>query len=276
MLRHTLSAALVFATLGTGATTAHAADGPEALLDALGMDRMLQIMRDEGVSYGAELGGEMFPGRDGPSWIAAVEGIYDLDQMTATMSEGFIEAIGDTDLEPLLEFFTSDLGQQIVEQELTVREAFLEESFEEDAKMRVGALLLDGGDRVDWIGEFMDTGDLVEENVVGALNSNYAFYLGMMDGGGGFFPMTEQEALMDVWSQEAEIRADTTDWLYAYLYLAYEPLSDDEADAYLDLMKTEEGEELTQALFAGFDILFVNISRELGRAVAEAMITQEL
>ena len=70
---------------------------------------------------------------------------------------------------------------------------------------------------------FIETNNLIETNVAGALNTNYAFYMGLMDGQAFGGALTEEQVLSDVWSQEAEIRSNTTEWLYAFLWMAYQP-----------------------------------------------------
>jgi hypothetical protein len=88
---------------------------------------------------------------------------------------------------------------------------------------------------------------------MGAMNANYAFYMGLVEGDAFEEDLTEAGDPADVWSQEAEIRADTEEWVYSYLTLAYAPLSDEDIDAYIALSRTAEGRALNRALFGTFD-----------------------
>lgn len=124
--------------------------------------------------------------------------------------------------------------------------------------------------------EFVEVNDLIESNVMGAMNSNYAFYIGLMEGEAFGDGLTERDILADVWEQEAEIRADTEDWVYSYLALAYDPLTDEDIEAYIALSETEEGRALNRAMFAAFDELFVSISRRLGYGAAGFMAGQDI
>ena len=168
-----------------------------------------------------------------------------------------------------------DLGQEVVELELSAREAFLDTEFEEAATDLMIDLSIAGDARILWIKEFSLKNQLVEENVVGALNSNLAFFQGLSTGGEDM-GLSDQDMLRDVWAQEEDIRRSTEDWLYSYLMTAYHTLDDEELDAYLEMTQTAEGRALTRALFAGFDSVFVSISHDLGAAAARYLASEEL
>jgi hypothetical protein len=119
-------------------------------------------------------------------------------------------------------------------------------------------------------------GDLVESNVMGTLNSNLAFFRGMAATGGETFGMTEADMLDEVWRGEAEARDQTVDWLFPFLTLAYQPLTDAELQAYVDFSDTAAGRKVNAAMFAAFDSMFDRISEELGRAVALQMKGQDI
>ena len=116
--------------------------------------------------------------------------------------------------------------------------------------------------------------DLIEANVAGALNASYRFYAGLVEGGA--IEMTESEILADVWSQEEETRTDTTEWLYGFLLMAYQPLDADQMDAYVALSASPEGRALNRALFDAFNKMYDDISYGLGLAVAQQMRGQDL
>ena len=142
----------------------------------------------------------------------------------------------------------------------------------------VAALMTPGwiAPRLALVGRFIDVNGLVDFNVSGALNANYEFYFGLVDGGAFPFEMTEEQVLADVWSQEDEIRAETEDWLYSYLAMAYEPVSDADLTAYIDMSETAAGKALNQALFAAFDVLYRQISRDLGLAAAQMVAGEDI
>ncbi|MEM9249126.1 MAG: DUF2059 domain-containing protein [Pseudomonadota bacterium] len=246
------------------------------LLDALGLNELLPVMRSEGLSYAQELSSDMFPGRGGPRWEDLVDRIYAVDRMVDIMTREMAADLPPETLEPLLAFFTSELGRRIVRLEVSAREALLDESVEEASEASLRAMRADDDPRLEVLSDFIEANDLVESNVVGALNSNWAFYQGLDAGGAFQGTLTEEEMLSDVWGQEAEIRADTTDWVFSYLAMAYQPLTDAEIGAYTELSRSDAGEALNTALFAAFDVLFTTISRDLGLAAATFMAGEDI
>ncbi|KNG95246.1 DUF2059 domain-containing protein [Pseudaestuariivita atlantica] len=247
---------------------------PDRLLDAMGVDGIVAIMRDEGLAYGDELAAQMVPGGPDESWRAAVARIYDTDRMTQTVRVNFAEAIDGTDITPLIDFFESPGGRQLISLELSARAAMMDEAVEEAAKDAFHAAEENPDDRFRQITEFVEVNDLVDSNVVGALNSNIVFYQGLVDGGA--LDLGDEDILRDVWEQEEETRSDTREWVYGFLLLAYKPVEDDVLQDYIDLSATKAGMALNRALFAGFDAMYSDISYALGRAIAREMQVQDL
>lgn len=243
------------------------------LMRALRIDSMLQIMRQEGLAYGGEMAGDIVPGGGG-SWTAMVDGIYNVDWMRDVVAEGMAAVIAQGDSDPLVSFFTSELGVRIIELELAAREAMIDDAVEEAARESYRALAAAEDPRVAQVGRFIEANDLLEANVTGALNASFQFYSGLVNGGG--LAMSEAEILADVWAQEEETREDTREWLYAFLLLAYEPLTDEELDAYIALSETVQGRALNRALFSGFNAMYDKISYALGLAAASQMTLQDL
>lgn len=248
----------------------------EMLYRALGFDEILVIMRDEGLAYGAEMQTDLLQGQGGARWPATVSGIYDTDRMADIVLNRLDSELAAADLAPMLSFFQSEIGERIVSLEVSARAAFLAPDVEEASRDAFEVMLDDNSKRADMIKLLVDEADLVESNVVGAMNSNYAFYIGLADGGGLPTALSEDEILADVWSQEAEIREDTTGWLYAYLNLAYQPLSDAELDAYTAFYISDAGQTLNRAIFAAFDEMFGAISYALGQSAADFLGGEEL
>ncbi|WP_420325311.1 DUF2059 domain-containing protein [Mameliella sp.] len=246
----------------------------DELAEALQIDSMIEVMRVEGMAYGAELADEMIPGGSNPAWQELLDTIYDPDKMRAIVREGFAEAIEDSDPAPLIAFFSSDLGQKIITLELEARRAMIDDEVEQAARQAYLDIKGSEDPRLDQLRRFVEVNDLLETNVTGALNASFRFYSGLVDGGG--LQMAEGDILSDVWSQEEDTREDTREWLFAYLLLAYEPLEDEELEAYIALSETTQGRALNRALFAGFNAMYDEISYALGLAASRQMQQQEL
>lgn len=248
----------------------------DVLFAAMGMDDMLAIMQSEGIEYGAQIADDLFPGRATTEWTVKVENIYALDSMTQIVRTGLEEALADADVDGVIAFFESDLGQTIVDLEVSARKALMDDDLEDASKAAAAIALADETPRAALVTTFVETNDLLETNVVGAMNANYAFYMGLVDGGGLTQGMSQDEILADVWSQEPEIRQNTAEWIYAYLLLAYQPLSDEELQSYIAFSQSEAGQDINTALFIAFDGMFEGISGELGFAASAFMVGQEL
>lgn len=244
------------------------------LHESLGTGELLEIMREEGLRQSEELRDDMFPGRGGPSWPRTVSAIYDVAEMTSVFRREFDSALADADVAPLVDFFTSDLGRQIVRLELEARRAFMEPGVEDAARQAFRQLDQKDAARVDALRDFVEVNDLIEYNVMGAMNSNLAFMRGL--GESDAFDMSEADILSDVWAREAEIRDDTAGWVFSYLAMAYQPLATEDIRTYFELSGTEAGQELNRALFAGFDAVFNEISYDLGRSASRFVVGEEL
>jgi hypothetical protein len=249
------------------------------LAATLRLSEWIDVLQDEGLDYGAELRDELFPQSGTARWQRVVEQIYDEPRLLRRF-----EAVLDAQLarspqarDEIAAFFSTPPGQQIVGMEIEARRALLDETVEDRAAFVVDRMRATRDPRLALLQRFAEVNDLVEQNVSGALNSNFAFYRGMAEGGAfDADPMTEAEMLDEVWLQEAEIRAETGDWLFPYLALAYQPLSDADLETYIAFSQTEAGQKLNSALFAAYDEVFSAIAYELGRAAAGMLTGQDI
>ncbi len=271
-----LAAFTIALTLSLMPARADRAADLETLYEALGLIEVVDIMRKEGVGYGADMEAQLFPGRGGSGWAATVEQIYDPQMMSRTVMNGLDQGIDEDDLGVLLDFFTSERGRQIVGFEVSARRAMMDDDIEAAAEERMREMREEGGPRVEAIEQFIAANDLVESNIMGAMNSNYAFYQGLLDGEAFGRTMTESDVLNDVWAQEPEIRDETETWVWTFLAVAYQPLDDDDLEAYISLSETDAGRALNRALFNGFDRMYVTISRSLGSAAARFMAGEDI
>jgi hypothetical protein len=245
----------------------------DALFDRLRLPEMISVMRAEGLDYGETLAMDMFAGGASPAWEEMLSDIYDTTRMETLVRARFVAALQDVDTAPLMAFFASDTGREIVTLELSAREAMIDDAVEQAAR-DTWRLMQDDAPRLEQITRFVEANDLVEANVAGALNASYRFYAGMVEGGG--LEMSEADILTDVWSQEEATREDTREWLFGFLLMAYQPLSADQMDSYIALSGSEEGRALNNALFDAFNRMYDDISFGLGLAVAQQMRGQDL
>ena len=252
---------------------------PAAVIATLRIPEMIAVMQDEGIAYGDDLEEQLFPGTGGARWDQIVARVYDEPALLQRFQSAFAERLtaDPQAMDQIVGFFGTERGQQILSLEIEARRALLDKAVEEAAAVSVDEMRARDDPRLEVLERFAAANDLIEQNVSGALNANFAFYQGMSEGGAfDAAKMTEADMLADVWSQEPEIRAETESWLYPFLALAYEPLSDADMQAYLAFSESEAARVMNAAMFAAFDEVFRDISRDLGRAAAEMLSGQDI
>jgi hypothetical protein len=239
---------------------------------------LLEVMREEGLDYGRTLETEMFEGRGGAKWQATVSLIYDPARLLSEFNQAMEAELGSEPglLSEMQAFFAAPTGARALKLELEARRALLDDAVEEAAKIMAEDMAAQNSPRWVAIQKFATTNDLIESNVSGALNANLAFYRGLAEGGAMEDRPTEQDMLASVWSQEEQIRQDTEDWLYPYLTLAYQPLSDAEMNEYQTFSETPAGQRLNAALFYAFNKIFDQVSYDLGRAASRQMQGEDI
>lgn len=263
----------LFSTLWVSVAQA-ASDQLQELTKAIRIADMVEVLRQEGLSHGDDLSSDLMPGRGDESWDRRVSEIYDTVWMEQIVREAFEAEMQGIELQPLLSFFTSDTGREVVELELSTREALLDESKERVANKAYKSARRENSWIYGQVTELIEDSDLIEFNVTGSLNSNMMFYRGMSDGGALF--MSEDEMLADVWSQEEAIRSDSGEWLGTYLLMAYQTLEREELEAYAELYRSTPGQKFNAAVFAAYNRLYDEISYALGLAVARHMQSEKL
>jgi len=267
-----MALALLVAPQGAAAQTADV----DALYEALALDEIVEIMREEGMAYGAQIGADMFGGTPPADWDAIVSRIYDTERMESEVRAALETATAGMDLGPVVDFFTTEPGAGFIDLEVSARRAMLDEEVEQMAKKAAAVAMADESPLFAQVQRFVAVNDLVETNVVAAMNSTYAFYLGLMDGGAFPAEMTESDILGDVWAQEPMIRANTEEWVYSFLVMAYGPAAPEDLEAYIAFSESEAGRAANRVVFGAFDGMFEGISLALGRAASRFMATQEL
>lgn len=253
-----------------------ASSDTQALFDALELPQIIEVMRAEGIAYGGQLGTDMSTSQVNATWAATVEKIYEPTKMLDDVRTAFDAALAGDDVPAMLAFFDSEPGKTFAQLEVSARRALLDDAVDDASKELAAIAADDQTDRYKLVTEIVQANDLIETNVVGALNSNYAFYKGLMAGGAFEDGLTDEQMLSDVWDQESEIRTTTTQWIYSFLLLAYNPATDADIKSYIAFSQSEAGKQLNQSLFEAFDGMFNEISYDLGREVARMMAGAEL
>jgi len=99
------STAITAAFAATFAGAAHAQDDVATLFETMGLPDLLEIMHEEGVVYGAEIGAGLFQGNPSDAWAASVATIYDVDKMRQNVLSGLTKELEGDDVAAMQAFF---------------------------------------------------------------------------------------------------------------------------------------------------------------------------
>jgi len=246
----------------------------DRLRAAFGTSELMTILSEEGMEQAETLRDDMFPGRGGAGWTRVVTAIYAPDRLEAVFARHFDAEMAETDATLLLDFYASENGARVASLEVSARRAIMAEDVEDTARAAWDEMREEGTWRSKQLIEFVELNGLIDRNVTGALNSSLAFYNGLT--ANEAFEMSEQEILSEVWSRATEIRKDTEGWVFGYMALAYESMSDEDFQHYVNIGTTPEGRALNRAMFAGFEAVFEDVSFALGQATARFSVGDEL
>ncbi|TRD21880.1 hypothetical protein [Palleronia caenipelagi] len=264
---------MVAAIWGLCAAPGVASEESDTLYDLLRIDDVITQLRAEGLAYGEVIEEDLFPGISSDGWSASVSEIYDAEFFGSEIRDSFARGLDNANLAPLITFFGSEEGQEIISLELSAREVMADESAQTTAYEMFQGL---PGERFDQIDRFAEVNDLIEQNVTGTLNSNLAFYTALFDKGALPGVTSEEDLIRDSYAQIDMIRDEARRWIYGFLTMAYSPLSDETLETYIAVSESEAGQALNAVLFEGFDAVYLEVSRQLGDAAAERMQGQSL
>lgn len=251
--------------------SASAPETAEAMrvMAAMRLDELFAIMAEEGLAYGADLREIYFAGRAAPGFEAAVERAYAPERLQADFAAAFAaELAADPAAAATTEaFYAAPVGQRIIELELLARRALLDDDLREAAEVKAEKMQAARDPRLRAIRRLIEAGDLIEGNTAGSMTVLAAFSLALNATAPVALRQSEADVLAGVWADEARIRADTAEWLFSFMALAYAPLSDAELKAYGDFLASPAGQVLNRAVLAGSEAALRPALADLGREV---------
>ncbi|WP_210526594.1 DUF2059 domain-containing protein [Rubellimicrobium arenae] len=254
-----------------------APDDVRAIYEALLIPEVVDVVVREGQEHGSAIAATMFgPGAEPAAWNGAVASIYDAEHLKSELLDSLVQTLAGEDTAAMRAFLESEPGRSLTALEVSAREEMIDDDVEQAAKEAAAVAMAEESPRLERLQRYAESTDLIEANVAGTMNTNYAYLKGLMNGGAMNPNLAEEDLLSDVWSQESQIRADTTEWVYAFLLKAYEPASDSDIEALIEFSQSGPGQALNHAVFQAFDEQFVEVSRSLGLAAARFMATEEL
>ncbi len=265
---------VVFAAVISGvlAPAAHAADVQE-LYDALRLDGIAEIIHQEGIEQ-IDVYAENYVGpRSAAQFAQQATQIFALEGIQSTLMDG-LETLDPEHMAAALGYFTSAQGAMFAELETTARVAISDDAVEEQAKAMAAEARDSDPTRIALLKRSIEVLDMVEFNIQAAQESQYSFLIELAQAGAIDFSQGEILALIA--EDQGELTEMVQEWLLAFTYMAYSPVSDDELQGYIDFQSSDAGQALNLALFDAFRIMDVSQSQKMGRLVAGFMAAQEL
>lgn len=252
------------------------------LSEAFRLPELFEIMAEEGRASVLEEDTPILEGRALRAWQDEVARIYDPAELESAFVVQLEHALAarPSARQDALDFARSELGARIVGLEISARAALLDAEIDLAARRRLdiarGAPAADpDAQRLEQVRARIAANDLVDLNVSLGLNTSFAYYTGLLEEN-ELEGMTAQDLLALVWAQEDPIRAEVTDWIESYYFMAFHPLSDSEMDSYITYVATEDAQAFNTAMFQAFGVVFERVSRQVGRALGQRMSSEEL
>jgi hypothetical protein len=245
--------------------------------DLLQFRPLLDVIAQEGIVNADDINVGLLNNEGGGAWEAEISRLYDPKRMFDQIVDLLHAELGQ-DPETLTSstvFFASAAGQKVLSLEIEARRALLADGAEAAAEAGYYGMVANTSPRVDALARLVVANDLIEFNVMTALNSNFAFLKGMASVSSEV-GLNEPEMLAQVWAGEADAREQTEIWIFPYLALAYAPMSDAELESYITFSNSEAGQKLNAAIFRAFDAFMVGMSAKLGQKVGTLMIGQDI
>ncbi len=251
--------------------TVAASEKVDQLAEALQLSQIMEILRKEGQAHRQELDETHLDQKGGSFLEAQVEDIYDTVWMQSQITSALTENLTSVQMDQAILFFESAVGKTVVSLENSARDAISDETIEEMARHAY-----ENEPRDDkffkLVDEYIQVNDLINQNVQNSLSADFFFFRGL--------DLEESKDDAELWAQllaqTTERTEDATVWLYSFLLLAYQPLTEAQMRENIAFSRTDTGRALNKALFTGFDQMFDEISYQLGRAVAHSMRASDL
>lgn len=251
----------------------------DRLWSTLALGPQMRIFQQEAVQEAGRLDGEGMIAGSGRSWAATVGDIHDPARLQILFRNGLDKAMDSSDpalIAKALQFYEDGLGRRLVPLEIAARRAMLKDEVTAQAGAAFARAVSRDDARAGQILRLIEVADLVSPNVTSGLNASVAFSDGFGATGGFDMPLSQDQMLQETWAQQDQIEAETRDWLQSFLMLAYSTLTDEEVDRYIAFASSPQGRELASAMFAAYDTVFLQTSRDMGMAAGLRLQGQQL
>ena len=247
----------------------------DKLFKALHMDEIVEIIRAEGIEEATRTA-EIYlrsKGKNG-TFRSDIDILYDPKNLSTFLVEGIANRLSKKDVELVLVFYNGSLGAKIAQLEASARLAISDNAIKSMAIETAKSAGSKDLQRYKMLKENINELELVEYNMKGALASQYGFLTALSRSAD--INLSQDRILSMLSGSEEELREEVSAWLMGYSYMAYQPLSDDDLQLYLDFLMSTSGKALNAALFDVFNALSVKTASALGGFIASSRQARDL
>ena len=250
------------------------ADVISDLYDALHMDRINEIIRLEGIQDAEGTGEAYLPPNSVDRFVAQAKSVYQLEAMERDFKRLLTQNLSIPDANKILLFYQKPLGKVASELEVSARIAISDAHIEEMAKIKLKEAVKSKNKRLDEIESVIKTLELVEQNLIGAYDAQFAFMYELSKL--GVIELSKQEMIDLITNDEEKLKSEILEWLMAFSHMAYAPMNDKEFSDYSDFSKSELGIALNKALFSVYNEMAKDQSQRLASILGEFMKSEDL
>mgnify|MGYP004194304593 CR=1 FL=1 len=245
------------------------------LYEALLLDDIIEIIRAEGIEE-ANTTADIYLNSKGKAETFSddIEVLYDRTTLTNYLLDGISSALTEKDAEVAFVFYSGALGAKIAQLEASARSAISDSAVESLAIAVAKSAGSKDPQRHKILKDNIEKLDLVEHNMKGAFASQYGFLTELSRADD--INLSQDQILSMLSNSEPSLREEVSAWLMGYSYMAYQPLTDDDLQIYLDFLMSSSGIALNQALFDVFNALSVKNASALGELVASSRQERDL
>ena len=241
----------------------------EKLVDVLKTPRLLEQLALEAERSAEDINRDFLNGDGGPVYADTVARLNDPERVLPKIGATLAANMTPVQMEQVIAFYASPLGQNIIQLELSARATIFDPSVDAAVRSHVA-----GEGVPDLVADMIVQGDLIERNVTDALRVLQKFYRGRVAGGATDIAAGEVDAFVE--QSRDSIRFETQLWLEAFMTLAYSPLSDEDLQTYADFWRTQAGQAFDRALFEAYALVFEENSFALGQMVGRLGASDEI
>lgn len=203
-----------------------------------------------------------------------IDAIYGRSRILDSLMIHFHDAVDEADLDPALAFYSTDLGRRLIDAEVSVRGAMLDEFATQRMIDEAQAAIAENAPHTPMMQRMIEDNQLIARNVENGMNSYLALAKGMAKVGAFGVEVTEDDVLRMVMQDYEYAETTTRDWIYAFSNAAYASFSQDELAAYHAFTQTETGKLVTNAVFGAYGQVLELNSYALGLALGKDALSQ--